>query len=272
MSIRFDAKIKALKENSKKALVPYVIVGDPNFEVSLDILKTLVKAGADVLNLGFAFSDPGTAGPFLQLSNKRAIDAGSTSNRCFDLIKKFRQSDATTPIFLIMYTNPIVVYGIEKFFMRCKECGVDGVLIADLPYIMYENKMHNFKDLAKGKTDLVLCATTNCSDETLKAIVQSDCAYIYALSDVIVKDGAVGYERPFSLIDKIKLLGDKKVFVGTGINSVDDIKSCSIQNLEGMVLGSAISKIIEENLDNKERLFEKLTKAIKNLSDATYDK
>ena len=272
MSIRFDAKIKALKERSKKALVPYVIVGDPNFEESLDILKNLVKAGADVLNLGFAFSDPGTAGPALQLSNKRALDAGSTSNRCFDLIKKFRQSDDTTPIFLIMYTNPIVVYGIDKFFKRCKECGVDGVLIADLPYIMYENKMHNFKDKAKGNTDLVLCATDNCSDETIKAIVNSDCAYIYALSDVIVKDGAISYQRPFSLIDKIKQLGDKKVFVGTGINSEYDIKTCCTHNLEGVVLGSAISKIIQENLDAKERLYEKLTNTIESLNAKTYSK
>ncbi len=260
MSQRFAETFKKVRDNNKMALIPYVIGCDPSFDLSLKIMHTLATNGADALNIGFAFSDPGTAGEAVLVSNKRALTAGSSSDTCFELIKKFRQTDKSTAIAVTVYANALVVYGVQAFFQSCHDCGIDAVFIPDLPYIMLQVQMHNFKKAADSLCSLILSASSNLTQSSLKDIAACDVSYIYALSDVKVGGDRISFTRPESLIKTLKAATDTPVVVGKGVGSCEDIQELYALGVDGVVVGSVFSLEIKNNLSDEQALLESIAK------------
>ena len=133
MTSRIDARFQALRATRRAALVTFVMAGDPDAATSLEIVKALPKAGADVIEIGMPFTDPMADGPAIQAAGLRALNAGQTLKKTLALVKDFRASDADTPIVLMGYYNPIYVYGVERFLVDAKAAGVDGLIVVDLP-------------------------------------------------------------------------------------------------------------------------------------------
>lgn len=130
---RLATRFEQLKSQQRKALVSYVMAGDPQPQVSVPLLHKMVEAGVDVIELGLPFSDPMADGPVIALAAERALAAGTNTLDALNMVKEFRQNDSETPVVLMGYLNPVEVIGYEKFVSHAKACGVDGVLLVDLP-------------------------------------------------------------------------------------------------------------------------------------------
>ena len=138
---RYQQMFTRLQQQNRGAFVPFVTIGDPTAELSFEIIKTLIDAGADALELGIPFSDPIADGPTIQGANIRALAAGVTPAISFDIIARIRSYHATIPIGLLLYSNLVMARGIDNFYARAAAAGVDSVLIADVP--LHERRRHN---------------------------------------------------------------------------------------------------------------------------------
>ena len=130
---RIKSTFEELKKDNKKGLITFITAGDPNFDLSLEILKKLPSSGADILEIGMPFTDPMADGPSIQASYLRALKEGQTLNKTIKLVEIFRESNKSTPIVLMGYYNPIYKYGVKKFLFDIKKVGIDGLIIVDLP-------------------------------------------------------------------------------------------------------------------------------------------
>ncbi len=139
---RLQTRFAQLKQENRAALVTFVTAGDPDYASSLEILKGLPAAGADVIELGMPFTDPMADGPAIQLANIRALDGGQTLARTLQMVREFRSGDSETPLVLMGYFNPIHHYGVERFIAEAKEVGVDGLIVVDLPPEHNEDLCH----------------------------------------------------------------------------------------------------------------------------------
>ena len=139
---RLQTRFAQLKQENRAALVTFVTAGDPDYASSLEILKGLPAAGADVIELGMPFTDPMADGPAIQLANIRALEGGQTLARTLQMVREFRSGDSETPLVLMGYFNPIHHYGVERFIAEAKEVGVDGLIVVDLPPEHNEDLCH----------------------------------------------------------------------------------------------------------------------------------
>ena len=130
---RIDEKFKELKEQNKKALITFVTSGDGGYETTINAVRAMVKAGADIIELGVPFSDPVAEGPVIQNASERALSSGTTLKGIFEMVKEIRK-ETDIPLLLMMYLNTIFRFGTERFFSLCDECGLDGVIVPDMPY------------------------------------------------------------------------------------------------------------------------------------------
>ena len=249
MSNRIDSTFARLRENSQKAFVAYVAAGDPNFESSLDIIKALADAGADIIELGLPFSDPLADGIVNQLAADRAIKAGMTTLRVIELIRRFRETHET-PIVLFTYLNPIFTYGFEKFHHDAAAAGADGILLLDLP----PDEAALNKDLAVGaglKHIRLIAPTT--PPARVKILAESAEGFIYALS----RTGVTGSHGAPSaniaaLVASIQAHTDVPVCVGFGITTPEQAALVA-SAADGVIVGSAIVKQVELHPDNPAR-------------------
>ena len=238
---RIDSTFARLRETDQTAFVAYVAAGDPNFESSLEIIKALADAGADIIELGLPFSDPLADGIVNQMAAERAIKAGMTTPRALDLIRHFRETHQT-PIVLFTYLNPIFTYGFERFHHDAAAAGADGILLLDLP----PDEAALNKDLAIGaglKQIRIIAPTT--PPERLAVLAKSAEGFIYALS----RNGVTGAHGAPSaniaaLVASIKAHTDVPVCVGFGISTPDQATMVA-RAADGVIVGSAIVKQVE---------------------------
>ena len=130
---KITALFKELKASGKKGLIPFITAGDPDPNITVELMHALVRGGANVIELGVPFSDPMADGPVIQRSSERALAKGVTLHSCLEMVKAFRKTDAATPVVLMGYANPVEQMGAERFATEAKDAGVDGVLIVDYP-------------------------------------------------------------------------------------------------------------------------------------------
>src|SRR5690606_19559942 len=133
VSTRIDRQFAALKEEGRAALVTFIMAGDPDAETSLEIIKGLPAAGADLIEIGMPFTDPMADGPAIQAAGLRALKSGQTLVRTLELVRAFRAGDDQTPVVLMGYYNPIYIYGVERFLADAVAVGIDGLIVVDLP-------------------------------------------------------------------------------------------------------------------------------------------
>jgi len=267
MTDRYQQLFAQLKQKNEGAFVPFVTIGDPNPQQSLAVIQTLVDAGADALELGIPFSDPSADGPTIQGASERALDSGTTPAVCFEIIAKVRQQYPTIPIGLLLYANLVVSNGIESFFERCSLAGVDSVLIADVPL----REAAPFKQAAhKAGVQSIYIAPPNGSEATLKNVAEESEGYTYLLSRAGVTGTEAKVKMPVSHL--IKTLNDHKappLLLGFGISTPDDARQGLIAGADGIISGSAVVKIIEQNVDDNKKMLEQLTSFIASMKQAT---
>ncbi|MGN1392540.1 MAG: tryptophan synthase subunit alpha [Succinivibrionaceae bacterium] len=268
---RYSELFKKLQANNEGAFVPFMTIGDPSMENSFDVLCSLVEGGADALELGIPFSDPGADGPTIQMSDKRALDAGANTENCFAIIKQVREKYPEIPIGLLMYVNLVFAPGLDNFFKFCEESGVDSVLIPDVPIQMIE-KMPEWKETAnKHNVELVLIAPPNASDEILKKIANNCQGYIYLLS----RAGVTGTEKKagMPLSHTVKFLkenGAPPALLGFGISTPEQVKEAIMDGADGAISGSALVKIVEKNLGNINATCSELKQFVASMKAATH--
>lgn len=267
MTDRYQALFASLQQKSEGAFVPFVAIGDPNPEQSLAIINTLVDAGADALELGIPFSDPSADGPTIQGASERALESGTTPAICFDIIAQVRAAHPTTPIGLLLYANLVVSNGITTFFEKCRDAGVDSVLIADVPL----RESAPFKVAAKSAgIQSIYIAPPNGTPQTLKAVAQQSEGYTYLLSRAGVTGTEAKVKMPVThLINTLKENSAPPLLLGFGISTPDDAKQGLIAGADGIISGSAVVKIIENNLEDNAKMLAQLSEFIGSMKAAT---
>lgn len=230
----------ALKKKGKPLFIPFVVLGDPDMTRSVEIIRTLVKSGADALELGFPFSDPPADGPVIQEADVRALKAGIRIDDCFEMLKEIRQF-TDIPIGLLAYYNLVLQRGVEKFYRDCAESGVVSVLIADLPLEHSEEIVPIAKQQGIAPVFLVSEITT---DERLTKISDIAEGYLYVVSYLGVTGvcNTVLEEKMRGTIEKVRRYSNLPLIVGFGINNTDQASTVLKANADGLIIGSRIVK------------------------------
>lgn len=235
----------------RPCLIPFFVLGDPDAQTSLELIKTAINAGADILELGIPFSDPIADGPTIQKADMRALANNITPAHALDLIAQVTRYKPI-PVGLLVYYNLIVQYGREKFFRDFKAVGGCSVLVADLSIDDAEEIVPAAK--AAG-LDTVFMATPNTSDERLSRIVEQTTGFLYTVSTLGVtgaRDTVSDLIEP--LIRRIKAISKIPVCVGFGISNAHQARQISDVGADGVIIGSAIVKRIEQNLGNRMKM------------------
>lgn len=241
MSDRISTTFENLRSTGQKAFVAYIAAGDPDFDTSLEIMKTLADLGADIIELGLPFSDPLADGIVNQMAADRALKSGMTTPRVLELIRKFRETHET-PIVLFTYLNPVFTYGFEAFHHDAAAAGADGILLLDLP--PDEAALNTDLAIGAGLKHIRLIAPTT-PPERVKLLAQSSEGFIYALSRTGVT-GAHGAPSAniAQLVSTIKQHTDVPVCVGFGISTPEQAAMIA-GAADGVIVGSAIVKQVE---------------------------
>ncbi len=253
-------------KNKEKKLITFVTGGDPDLETSLEIIKTIINNGADIIEIGMPFSDPMADGPTIQLSSNRAINKGIDLENIFSLAAEAKKTKGDLPIILMGYYNLILFFGIEKFVKKCKENGVDGLIIVDLQPDEDEDLINELK---KNEIDLIRLITPTTDEERLKLILKNASGFLYYVSVMgITGQKSADLNELKKSVAYIKKHTSLPVVPGFGIKNSTDVNNiCKIA--DGAVVGSSIIKIIEENLNNKDKMLSEINKFSKDLKNGT---
>jgi len=243
---RIDTKFAALKAEGKKAFVAYVMAGDPDRETSMAVLNGLPAAGVDVIELGIPFTDPMADGPTIQLAGQRALAAGQTLQKTLDMAAAFRAADATTPIVLMGYYNPIYSYGVDRFLADAKAAGIDGLIVVDLPP---EEDEELCIPAQAADLNFIRLATPTTDDKRLPKVMQNTSGFVYYVSIM----GITGTRSAASAdigaaVARLKRHTDLPVVVGFGIKTPEQAAEVA-KAADAAVVGSALVQRIEEGLD-----------------------
>ncbi len=249
-----------------KVLIPFTVIGDPDYRTSLEIVKTIINSGADVLELGFAFSDPIADGPTIQAADMRALNNKINTDRAFEFIKQIRKF-SDIPIGLLVYSNLIYQKGINKFYKDAKKAGVDSILVADMPI---EEAKDYIKAGRKNKVDTVFIVSPLTSNERLKKISEKIRGFVYVVARLGVTGAKVNMENDtLKLIRRIKPQTSLPLCVGFGISKPEHVKAIIKAGADGAIVGSSVVKIIEKNLNNKRIMLSKIKDYIQRMKNAT---
>ncbi len=242
---RIEQKFRELKEQKKCAFVGYICAGDPNYETSLEVLKSLPQAGCDIIEIGAPFLDPSGDGPIIENAAKRAIATGMTLAKTFLMAQEFRKSDKKTPLMLMSYYNPILKYGIKKIFADAEKSGFDGVLIVDLPL---EEESEILPDISKTNLDFVRLIAPATSQDRAKQIVKNASGFLYLVSMMgITGTKSADIAENQKNLKNLREVSDLPIVIGFGIKTPKQAEEFSRIGADGVVIGSSIVKEIDEN-------------------------
>ena len=248
MSSRIDTRFAELAREGRAALVTFVMGGDPDLETSLALLKALPSAGADVIEMGMPFTDPMADGPAIQAAGLRALGAHTTLAKVLALAAAFRQTDATTPLVLMGYYNPIYVYGVARFLADAKAAGVDGLIVVDLP--PEEDSELCLPALDAGVA-FVRLATPTTDDARLPAVLAHTAGFVYYVSITGITGAATpDYGKVAAAVARLKQHTRLPVAVGFGVKNAENAAAIA-KVADGVVVGSALVDALRRSLDDK---------------------
>lgn len=227
---------------NKKAFIPFVTAGDPDLETTEQLVLTMAQAGADLIELGIPFSDPVAEGPVIQQADERALASGTTTDKIFDMVKRVRLK-TNVPLAFMTYINPIYVYGAERFLRNCAECGVDAVIVPDLPF---EERGELLPSCEANDVRLIpLIAPT--SEERIGMIASEAHGFVYCVSSL----GVTGERSRITtdigaMVLRIKAAKDIPCAIGFGISTPEQAREIAAV-ADGVIVGSAIVKLVAQH-------------------------
>ena len=259
---RIKQRFEVLKQQGRKALIPYIVLGDPAADVTLPVMHALVEQGADILELGVPFSDPTAEGPVIQKAHERALAHGSSLRDALTLVKQFRETNAATPVILMGYANPIERLGYQHFIELALDAGIDGVLTVDLP--PEEAGEFNQQLGEAGIENIFLLAPTS-SDRRQKMVAEMAGGFIYYVSlKGVTGAGNLDVVSVKQHVDHIRTLTDLPVCVGFGIK--DGASARAVADLsDGVVVGSVLVNKMAELVAGGETSPLAFSQAVSNL-------
>ena len=244
---RIERRFASLKAAGRGGLVTFVTAGDPNYELSFDLLRHLPEAGADVIELGMPFTDPMADGPAIQASSLRALRQGMTLRKTLRLVRDFRVGDHETPIILMGYYNPIYSYGVPAFLKDAKDAGVDGLIVVDLPP---EEDEELCLPALKAGLNFIRLATPTTDDKRLPAVLRNTSGFVYYVSIAgITGTRSAANADVSAAVARLKRHTDLPVAVGFGIKTADQAEAIA-KVADAAVVGSALVSRIAAHVDD----------------------
>ncbi len=245
---QIERVFKRLRKREETALIPFITAGDPSVRVTSELVLEMDRRGADIVELGLAFSDPLADGPTIQAASFRALEAGMNPERFFSLVRDIRrQSDI--PLVLMGYYNPILRYGLEDFARDAAASGINGTIIPDLPL---EEAGPWMKACNSSGLANILLVAPNTPDVRIRRIVRASRGFIYYVSVLGITGARTSLPPQVSQgLDKVKEFTRKPVAVGFGISRPEQVRSLS-RSADGIIVGSAIVRLIEEGFSRPE--------------------
>ena len=240
---RIARRFGELAASDRKALIPYVVAGDPERDITVTLMHQLVSAGADIIELGVPFSDPMAEGPVIQRGHERALERGIRLRDALDMVAEFRQQDGDTPVLLMGYANPVVGMGFAAFADRAREVGLDGLLTVDMPPEEVEELNRELK--RTGIDNIFLVAPTTPS-ERVEKIAEVATGFVYYVSlKGVTGAGHLDVDDVESHVAGIRRYTDLPVAVGFGIKDAASARRVA-RCADGVVVGSALVKLLAD--------------------------
>ena len=262
MTSRIEARFAQCRAEGRAALVTYVMAGDPDPETSLAVLESLPRSGADIVEFGLPFTDPMADGPAIQAAGLRALKGGQTTAGTLDLVRRFRQEDAATPVILMGYYNPLYQFGVERFLLDAKGAGVDGLIVVDLP--PEEDEELCLPALAAGLAFIRL-ATPTTNERRLPAVLANTSGFVYYVSITGITGAATpDFGKVAAAVDRIKRHTPLPVAVGFGVKRAEHAAAIA-EGADGVVVGSALVEAVRGSLDAEGRATERTVGAVAEL-------
>ncbi|MDH3610364.1 MAG: tryptophan synthase subunit alpha [Nitrosopumilus sp.] len=259
---RIKEKFSELAAKKEKALISYIMVGFPNERATLSAVKGLVKGGADIIELGFPFSDPLADGPVIQNASTVSLEKGTKIKKFFQLVKKIRKL-TDTPLVLMTYTNILYNKGYSNFISEAKKAGIDGFILPDMS--IEESK--EYLKAAKGNTDTIFLISPNTTKKRVKEITKVTSGFLYLVAvygTTGIKTGIKNYTLKAIKDVKKQTQGKIPIGVGFGVSTPEDVKKYISVGVDAVIVGSAFLKLLEKTSQNQiERKITSFTKSLK---------
>lgn len=262
---RISGVLEKLKEEGRKALIPFITAGDPHPDHTVDLMHTLVSAGADIIELGIPFSDPMADGPVIQLACERALAHNTSLRQVIEMVRSFRTQDQDTPVVFMGYLNPMEAMGYEQFADSARDAGVDGVLIVDLPPEEADEVAPLLS--ARGLDAIFLLAPTT-TDERIRAISEHSGGYVYYVSIKGVTGSArIDVDDVAEKVRNIQELTALPVGVGFGIRDAETAQAVGRVS-DGVIVGSVLVDTIARHQTDIPKLQAALTELVRPMRQA----
>jgi tryptophan synthase alpha chain len=250
-----------------KAFIPFITGGDPDIETTEKVLFALADAGADIIEIGVPFSDPIAEGRVIEAADERALKAGCTVDKLFELVGRVSRAGIQAPLLLMTYYNPVFAYGVSRFTDKCADCGIDGLIVPDLPF---EERGELLGPCTSRGLELIsLIAPT--SDERITEIAKNSSGFLYCVSSLGVTGMRDELDSSASrMVERVRAVSSIPCAVGFGISTPEQARDMA-RIADGVIVGSAIVKIIAEHgrncVEHVTRYAETIKKAISDISD-----
>jgi tryptophan synthase alpha chain len=259
---RIKACFNAIKNNNKKALIPFITAGDPAPELTVGLMHDLVEAGADIIELGVPFSDPMADGPVIQRASERALAKGTNTDDVFNIVQEFRSTNDATPLILMGYLNPVEVMGYKNFAEKAAKVGIDGLIIVDLPP---EESEELIKELKPYDIDQIFLISPTTSDERLDRVCEVASGFLYYVS----LKGVTGSNQldTVAVGQKLNQIRKKTTLpLGVGFGIKDPQIAEKVARIsDAVVVGSALVERIAEHAGDTEKMKKEIVSFISSL-------
>ncbi|WP_294403524.1 tryptophan synthase subunit alpha [uncultured Clostridium sp.] len=240
---RIENRLNELKRENKKAFITYMTAGLPDMEKSAEIIKVQAEAGIDIIEIGVPFSDPIADGPVIQDASYRSIQKGTNLKKVFELIQEVRK-DCQVPIVFMLYYNTILYYGVEKFVDKCIECGVDGMIIPDLPF---EETFEIREFLNKENAPFLIPLVSPVSKDRIPMLVEEAKGFVYCVSSMGVTGQNADFHKDVkNYLRAVKDSSNIPVMMGFGIRNAEDVEGFK-DVIDGCIVGSHFIEVMEKS-------------------------
>lgn len=259
---RIAACFNSLRAEGRTALIPFLTAGDPRPSATVDLMHTLVRAGADIIELGVPFSDPMAEGPVIQRASERALQHHVSLHDVLNMVKRFREQDQRTPLVLMGYLNPVEVMGYEAFATAAGAAGVDGAITVDLP----PEEGHDYIAALKAAAlDPIFLLAPTSTEERIEQICAQAAGFVYYVSlKGVTGASSLDVEAVTEKLQQIKRHTDMPVGVGFGIKDAQSAARIAVV-ADAVVVGSALVKVIEDCAGQQESLADRVAEFVADL-------